>query len=147
MHEVRTEIEIEATAERVWSILLDFPSHPDWNPFLRSITGPAKVGERLAVSIQPQGGKGMSFRPMVLTVAPDSEFRWIGHFLFTGIFDGEHYFQIQQFAPGRVKFVHGERFSGVLVPFLKSSLESGTKAGFVAMNQALKARAEIRKQS
>ena len=32
MHEVRTEIEIEATPERVGSILLDFPSHPEWNP-------------------------------------------------------------------------------------------------------------------
>jgi len=37
MHEVRTEI--EATPERVGSILLDFPSHPEWNPFVRCIEG------------------------------------------------------------------------------------------------------------
>jgi hypothetical protein len=142
MHELRTEIEIEATPERVWSILLDFPSHPEWNPFVRSIKGAAKVGDRLTVSIQPQGGKGMTFRPMVAVVAPHQELRWIGRFLLPGIFDGEHYFQIEQLAPQRVRFIHGEKFSGVLVPFAKSSLNGGTKAGFIAMNEALKVRAE-----
>jgi hypothetical protein len=142
MHEVRTEIEIEATPERVWGILLDFPSHSQWNPFVRSIKGVAKVGDRLTVFIQPKGGKGMTFHPAVLTVIPNAELRWLGHFFLRGIFDGEHYFQIMQLAPHRVRFVQGERFSGVLVPFAKWSLDSGTKAGFVAMNQALRSRAE-----
>jgi hypothetical protein len=142
MYEIRTEIEIGATPERVWAILLDFPSHSEWNPFVRSVKGDAKVGERLTVFIRPQGGKGMTFRPAVLTVIPNSELRWLGRVLLPGIFDGEHYFQITQLGPGRVRFVQGEKFSGVLVPFVKSSLDGGTKAGFVAMNQALKSRAE-----
>jgi hypothetical protein len=142
MHEVRTDIEIEATPERVWSILLDFSSHPDWNPFIRSIKGVARVGGRLTVSIQPQGGKSMTFRPTVLAVMPNRELRWLGRFLLPGIFDGEHYFQINQLASDRVKFIHGEKFSGVLVPFARSGLDGGTKAGFRAMNQALKSRAE-----
>lgn len=143
MHNVVTEIEIEATPERVWAILLDFPAHPEWNPFVRSIKGVAKVGERLTVSIQPKGAKAMTFRPTVLTATPNVELRWLGHFLIPGIFDGEHYFQITQLAPRRVRFVQGERFSGILVLFAKSSLDGGTKAGFIAMNQALKSRAEI----
>jgi hypothetical protein len=84
----------------------------------------------------------MNFSPTVLTVTPNRELRWLGHFLLPGIFDGEHYFQITPLAPGRVKFTQGERFSGILVPFAKSSLDGGTKAGFLAMNRALKARAE-----
>jgi hypothetical protein len=142
MHEITTEIEIEATAEKVWTILLDFPSYPEWNPFVRSITGIAKIGDRLAVFIQPPGARGMAFRPTVLTVMPGQELRWLGRLLLPLIFDGEHYFQITRLAPGRVRFVQGERFSGVLVPFAKSRLDGGTKAGFVAANQALKARAE-----
>ncbi len=123
MHEIRTEIEIEATPERVWSILLNFPSHPVWKPFVRSIKGVAKVGGRLTVAIQPPGSKGMTFRPAVLTLIPNAELRWRGRFLLPGIFDGEHYFQINQLAQRRVRFIHGERFSGVLVPFAKSALE------------------------
>lgn len=147
MHEITTEIEIESSAEKVWSILTDFPSYPEWNAFVRSIAGVAKVGHRLAVFIQPEGGKGMTFRPTVLTVIPNQELRWLGRLLLPGIFDGEHYFQIIPLAPGsseirRVRFVHGESFSGLLVPFAKSSLDAGTKAGFIAANKAIKARAE-----
>jgi hypothetical protein len=99
----------------------------------------------LTISIQPPGGssgKGMTFRPTVLVAEPGRELRWMGRLLLPGIFDGEHYFQIEPLGSGSVRFVHGERFSGLLVPLLKSSLAGGTKAGFVAMNEALKARVE-----
>lgn len=142
MHDIKTEIEIAAPPERVWSILLDFPAHPEWNPFVRSITGNPKPGERLEVFIQPQGGRGMTFRPTVLVAAANREFRWLGRFILPGILDGEHYFQIIPITPNRVRFLQGEKFSGVLVPLAKSGLEGGTKAGFIAMNEALKARAE-----
>ena len=142
MHEIRTEIEIAAAPERVWSILLDFRSHPEWNPFVRRIEGMAKAGNRLTVFIQPKEGKGMTFRPIVQAVVPNRELRWLGRFLVPGLFDGEHYFRIEQLRQDRVRFIHGERFSGIFVPFAKSALETGTKAGFIAMNEALKARAE-----
>jgi hypothetical protein len=142
MYEIRTEIEISASPERVWSILLDFPGHSEWNPFIRSITGSPKPRERLKAFIQPRGGKGMIFRPKVLVAASNRELRWLGHFMLPGIFDGEHYFQIIPITPNRIRFVHGEKFSGVLVAIARAGLEGGTRAGFVAMNQALKARAE-----
>ncbi len=142
MHDIATTIDIAATPDRVWSILVDFPAHPQWNPFVRSIEGTPRVGDRLTVSIRPPGGKGMTFRPTVLAAEPGRELRWRGHLLFPGLFDGEHYFRIEPLGPGLVRFVHGERFSGLLVPFAKSSLDRGTRAGFEAMNGALKARAE-----
>jgi len=142
MHEIRTEIEIDASAERVWSVLLDFPAYPEWNPFVRSISGDPRPGGRLRVSLHPPGGRAMTFRPTVLAAVPDRELRWRGRLLLPGVFDGEHYFQIATVAPGRVRFTHGERFSGLLVPLLKASLEQSTKAGFVAMNDALRQRAE-----
>lgn len=37
-----------------------------------------------------------------------------------------------------VTLVHGERFSGLLVPFFRSRLDASTLPGFEAMNQALK---------
>jgi hypothetical protein len=121
---------------------MDFAAHPRWNPFVRSISGIPNVGERLTVVIQPVGGKAMTFHPMILVVAPAQELRWLGRLLCPGIFDGEHYFRIVPLASDRARFEHGERFSGVLVPLAKSSLAGGTKAGFVAMNEALKTRAE-----
>jgi uncharacterized protein YndB with AHSA1/START domain len=94
MHRIDTQIEIAASAERVWSILMDFPSHARWNPFIRSIEGSPSIGASLNVSIQPPGSSGMRFRPTVLTLEPKHEFRWKGKLWMRGLFDGEHYFTL-----------------------------------------------------
>jgi hypothetical protein len=142
MHKIQSDINISATPERVWSILTDFSAYPSWNPFIRSISGTIKIGQRLTVSIQPVGGRAMTFRPTVLLTQPNCELRWLGHFLFPGIFDGEHFFKIAAGASGGVQLTQGEHFSGVLVGLAKRSLDRGTLPGFIAMNEALKARAE-----
>lgn len=142
MYEIKTEIEIASTPEHLWKILTDFSAYPLWNPFIRSIKGGVCIKEKLTVFVQPSGGKGMTFRPTVLVAEPHKEIRWLGHLFVPGLFDGEHYFQIEAVTPGRVRLIHGEKFSGILVTFAQSSLEGGTKAGFIAMNEALKTRAE-----
>jgi uncharacterized protein YndB with AHSA1/START domain len=32
MHQIVTQIDIATSPERVWSILMDFPAYPQWNP-------------------------------------------------------------------------------------------------------------------
>ena len=143
MHEIVTTIDIDAPPRRVWKVLTDFEAHPKWNPFVRSIEGSPREGATLKVSIHPVGGKGMTFRPRVLRAVPDEELRWLGRVVLPGIFDGEHFFTIEPLDQGRrTRFIQGERFTGLLVPLLRRNLERGTREGFEAMNQALKARVE-----
>ena len=52
MHQIVTQMDIAASSERVWSILMDFPAYPEWNPFIRSLSGVAKQGEKLRATIQ-----------------------------------------------------------------------------------------------
>ena len=74
---------------------------------------------------------------------PDRELRWLGRLFVPGIFDGEHFFELAPLEEGRsTRFTQGERFKGILVPFLRRSLDNGTRKGFEAMNQALKDRVE-----
>ncbi len=145
MYEISTSIEIESTPDDVWAILVDFSAYTKWNPFILSIKGTAKKSERLKVLIKPADGKPMAFRPVVLVATPSKELRWLGRFLFPGLFDGEHYLRIEPISSNRVNFIQGERFSGLLVPFARSSLDNGTRRGFIAMNQALKDLLENRK--
>lgn len=142
MHRVDTQIEINASAARVWSLLMDFDGHPRWNPFVRSIAGTPAVGGQLVVHIQPAGSGGMRFRPTVLAVEPEREFRWKGKLLLPGLFDGEHYFLLEPRGERRMLFRHGEIFSGLFVPLFRRSLDGGTRQGFHAMNEALKREAE-----
>jgi hypothetical protein len=140
LFEIVSDIEIRATPEKIWSVLTDFRSFPDWNPFVRSIEGEPRKGEQLRVTIHPPGAAPMTFRPRVIKAEPGRELRWIGRFLVPGLFDGEHYFQVTETEPGRCRLVHGERFSGLLVPLFRKGLDENTREGFVAMNRAIKKR-------
>ncbi len=142
MKELRTEIEIGAPAERVWQILTDFASYPEWNPFVRRISGEAQEGTQLEVYLQPSGARGMTFRPTILKAEPSRELRWLGKLFIQGLFDGEHVFEIEQLAENRVRFVQRESFRGLLASLLLRMLENDTRRGFEEMNAALMARAE-----
>ncbi len=63
MRELRSEINIASPPSAVWKVLTDFPSFPNWNPFIREASGSLKVGERLRVRSYPPGGRAMTFRP------------------------------------------------------------------------------------
>jgi uncharacterized protein YndB with AHSA1/START domain len=52
MKELRADIEIQASAERVWQLLTDFASFPQWNPFIRRASGEPKKGTKLEVYLQ-----------------------------------------------------------------------------------------------
>ena len=142
--ELRTEIAIDASAQEVWAILVDTAAYPDWNPFVRKISGRLEVGDRLEVELTPPGGRGMTIRPVVREVRAGRGFSWLGSVGIPGVFDGEHSFQIEPLGEGRVRFLHSERFSGILAPVIMAFIEDSTRKGFEAMNQALKERAEAK---
>ncbi len=141
MKEIQTTITINAPSERVWEVLTDFENHPTWNPFIKAISGDKQAGGKLIVFLQPPGGSGMTFKPSILVFDEKKEFRWKGKLFVPGIFDGEHYFLLQDKGDNTTKFTHGEKFTGILTGFVGSVLDK-TKEGFDLMNKALKAECE-----
>ncbi|WP_448205144.1 SRPBCC family protein [Azospirillum sp. sgz302134] len=141
MRRIDTAIRINAPASVVWTVLTDTARYPDWNPFIRSLEGDLATGARLRVRIAPDGAAPMTFRPTVLLCEAGRELRWLGRVLLPGLFDGEHAFRIEPDGAG-VCFRHEERFRGLLVAPLWIRMAGPTRAGFEAMNRALKQRAE-----
>jgi hypothetical protein len=137
MKKIETEIIINTDISTVWNVLTDFDNHPNWNPFIKSIQGIKSVGEKLTVSIKPPEGNGMTFKPVILKYEPNKEFRWKGKLGIKGIFDGEHFFVLEKLKEDQTKFIHGEKFSGILVALMGGALDK-TKEGFQLMNVALK---------
>jgi hypothetical protein len=135
--EIRTEIHIHATPSKIWQVLTDFSSYPQWNPFVKSLTGTVAVGQKIKVALP-----GMNFTPLVLSFEANRHFSWQGHLFFKGLFDGLHSFEIIDNKNGTSTFIHSEKFGGILVPLFNGMLEKDTKPGFEQMNQKLKARAE-----
>lgn len=135
--EIKTAININASAEKVWNALTDFSDYPKRNLFIKSITGEPKVGTRITVEF-----KEMTFKPKVLVFRKNKEFRWLGKLWFKGLFDGEHIFKIEDHKDGGVTLKQQEKFSGILVPLFKKKLLTETKANFKSLNQSLKQIAE-----
>ena len=143
MKEISSEIEIQASATRVWQLLTDFASYPNWNPFIRWAKGNVTQGLRIEVHIRPSGANGMTFKPTILKFEPNHELRWLGHMLISGLFDGEHIFIIETVGANHVHFIQREIFTGLLVPIILRTLGTDTQRGFEEMNRALKAQAEL----
>jgi hypothetical protein len=144
MRSIHTEIEVEASEDRVWDVLTDLTRFPEWNPLLPEARGEVREGESLDVCIAPPGMGRSRYRLKVLTVVPKREFRWLGHFLVKGLIDGDHRFLIEPLGNRRVRLVQSENFSGALVPIVGARLLKNMRRGFEMMNEALKGRAEGR---
>lgn len=136
--EIKAEISINAAPAKVWGILTDFDKYPDWNPFIKSLTGNVAIGNKIETKIEPPGKKPMIFKPEVLAFEATKELRWIGHLMVPGLFDGEHKFELTENKNGTTLFKQSEKFSGILIPLFKKMLEVNTVNGFNQMNQKLK---------
>jgi hypothetical protein len=140
--EIKTQILINASPEKVWSIFSNFEKYPTWNPFIKYIKGDVKVGNKIAMRIAPPKASEMTFKPRVLTFETNKELSWLGHLLFPGLFDGTHKFELIDNGNGTTTFRQSEKFKGILVPFFKKLLDVNTKNGFEEMNKKLKELAE-----
>lgn len=140
--EIKTDILINATLDKVWAILTNFDNYSAWNPFIKSIKGEVKVGNTITVRLEPPEAQGMTFKPKVLAFEANKEFRWLGHMLIPGIFDGEHKFSLTDNGNGTTTFTQSEKFKGILVLLLKKMLDGNTRNGFILMNKRLKELAE-----
>lgn len=140
---LETTVDILAPAEVVWSVLADTAAWSEWNPTLTRCEGKLEAGQRLVVTAQPPGRGAWTFKPTVLTVEPNAELVWRGSVAIPGLFVGRHYFRLEAEGESACRLVHGEQFSGLLLPLMGGML-ADTEKGFHAMNAALKARAEAR---
>lgn len=141
MRTIEAEHVVDAPPEAVWTVLTDFRSYPEWNPFIPRIEGSLGEGEQLLVRVEPPDSRGVTFRPEVTTVRPTHQLVWQGRLFVPHLFDGRHEFRLEPLEDGaRTRFVQRETFGGVLVPVLLDG--EAVRRGFEAMNERLADRAE-----
>ncbi len=132
-------IQIEAPSSVVWKVLMDLEEYSKWNPFFIKAEGTLQEQQKIKLTMQPVEKSAQKFSPKILEVKEEQSIKWIGKVLFSGIFDGEHSFTLEQVSPNKTKFTQYERFSGILVGM--ANFEP-YRAGWKKMNLALKEKAE-----
>ncbi len=141
MNTVETQIEISATPEKVWSVLMDIPKWNDWNPTMNKISGSPSLGSKLDIIMVSKEGKGRKdgpkYSPVVKEVDAPRYFRWKANMVADLVFTNEKIFILEESGSG-TKLTHKETFKGLMVPMMKGHLETGVKPMLESMNKALK---------
>ena len=78
----------------------------------------------------------------MISVVPGEKFCWRGKLFVKGLFDGTHYFILEDTDDGKTYLTHGENFRGLLVGPMLRQIEKETLAAFKRMNLALKSKVE-----
>ena len=144
MTEISAAVQIDAPPEKVWAILADLASYPQWNPLFREASGQPTAGSTLTLqTVRPGTERVMTIKVKVLTADPGAQLRWVSSL--PGIITGEHNFALTP-ADGGTRLVQTETYRGLLARMSAKSI-SRTKASFEALNQAIKQRAEHDQQA
>ncbi len=140
---VRTELVIHADAQRIWRLILDFESYPQWNPSIRRARGAVAPGTAIELwtAMLPFGPQ-IHVDATVLEVEPPRRLRWIGALHPDWLFTGEHRFVLHPTEEGAVLLVQEETFRGLLVLFLAPYLRWRIRRLFEGTSAALKRMAE-----
>ena len=141
MIKLQTEIQIQASPEKVLQILIDLARYPEWNPFMTQAIGKAEVGSRVEITV-PSGSKDLKLDCRVIKAEPRQVLCWKYHVISPLLFRGEHSFTIEPMGSNYVRFVDLEVFNGLLAPLQAKEIDTNSRQGFEAMDKALKIRAE-----
>lgn len=140
---VQTHIEIDASAEQIWEILIDLDRYHEWNPFITRAKGRIAPGATFEVSPRADSGKQHVFVPQVTDYHEGRTFTWTGEFFFRWFALGDHSFRLSPTGDGRIRLDHYERIYGIGRWLVWRITKDQIRTGFDAMNRALKARAEV----
>src|SRR5678815_2141654 len=113
----RVEVTIRARAATLWRLLTNAKDFPRWNSTVTRVEGQIREGKQLRVHVP---GTDRVFTPRVSGVVPDQRMTWTGGF--SPVFKGVRTFELRPRPDGSTDFVMEERFSGLMLPFVKGSM-------------------------
>jgi hypothetical protein len=138
---IEHRIGIQAPPEVIWQVIADLPAWEQWNPTYPKATGEIRIGGPLEVTLALPGQSPQVLRPTVLDWVPDEQLHW-RLTLLGGLIRNIRYIEIEKLADTSCIISNGEIIGGLMGSSVARRLGRSIYRGFVAMNEALKVRAE-----
>ncbi|MBI1493667.1 SRPBCC domain-containing protein [Halocynthiibacter styelae] len=142
-YRIHTSIEIDATPEQVWAVLVDTKAYENWAAFMVAVGGEIEDGNTITVDFQlnPAKPKRVTIDHRI-EVTAGQEFFWAEKGP-GGICD-DHHFRVEATSDGRTRFVQSDEIKKGLTWLMGWKLSAIYRDGYQAFNQALKQEAERR---
>jgi hypothetical protein len=129
---------IEASPDRVWSVLVDGSSYTDWDSGVVRLDGRIAPGGRLKVTSGANPGRAFTVR--VTGLVPNESMQWSGG-MPLGLFRGVRTFTLAPAGPAATEFKVREEYTGPLLGMIWRSMPD-LQPSFDKFASGLKARAE-----
>ena len=139
---MKTTFSVATSAETVWGILVDFERWSEWNPSVPSISGDARVGSTLSLTLAMPRRPSAKVKARITKLDPERRFCWHGTVGSERIFAGTREFVIDPQPDGTVLVTHLEDVTGLLFPVFRAVMGSAIQEHHDNLNAALKDRAE-----
>ena len=146
-YEISTTIEIAATPENVWAVLVDLASYSQWHPMYQAATGHLAAGSTLTItSSHPGSGRAVTAKVKVMTAEPDTELRWVSRML--GLPISERTFRLSPTADG-TSLEQAGTYRGIGRSHSRVTAKTIDRIqdSYAAINQAIKQQAEARQRA
>lgn len=136
MHAFEASADINAPAERVWTILTDGTAYPSWDSGVTRVEGRIADGERITVHSEVSPGRAF---PVRVAVRPPDEMTWTGG-MPLGLFRGVRTFRTSVHG-ATTRLTMREQYGGPLEGLMWRSIPD-LQPSFDRFVNGLKARAE-----
>ena len=136
-------VEIDAPAELVWSVLVDYARYPEWNPFTVKVETTLEIGTKIDLYLPDPAKPGETFlnREWVRAVDAPSYLRYDTGEEIPGMHAVREQW-VTDLGGGRSSYRTTDLFSGEIATYVHEQQGAWVKAGFDSVCAALKARAE-----
>lgn len=142
-HEVRTEIDIAASPEKVWAILADINSWQEWSPIINHSSGDASMGSTLSIIMigEKEYQSGPEYNPIITHLEAPKALHWRAVMMMGVGLTNDKIIELEA-TPAGTRVVHKELFKGMLLPMFRGTFDRNVPLMLNVMNEALKLRAE-----
>ena len=145
MTTIRSSVDIDASADEVFAILMNLEGYPEWNPFTVSVRTTFEMGAPVDMKVQLTARYLRDQREFIREIDPVARrvawgmtmgAAWIG--------SGHRRQWVEELGEGRSRYVTEDDIGGVLRPLIIALYGGAMQRGFDGVCRGLKERAEGR---
>jgi hypothetical protein len=138
----RSESNIDAPADKVWSVLLDLDRYPEWNPYTVAMRSTLQVGDPMVMSVKMSELLTIEQTEYIRVVEENHKICW-GIDTDTPEFNsGERCQWLEEIPGGGTHYVSEDLIEGIANPLVTALFGDAVQNGFDAVALALKRRVE-----
>jgi hypothetical protein len=138
---IEHRIGIQTPAAVIWPIISEIHGWHEWNPLYTKAEGILGFESVLTLELSLPGEKPRTIRPVVVDWTPNEQILWRLN-SFAGLLRSVRYIEVETLTETGCIFSNGEIFEGPLQGMIPKRLRRSIKAGFTAMGEAVRDRAE-----